>query len=61
MKDLVEKFLVKFFFFSVYSPWIRIRNRIWIRMDIFGILDSDPHKNLCGSETLLGMMMVTLS
>ena len=22
-------------------------------MDIFGILDPDPHENLCGSETLL--------
>ena len=22
-------------------------------MDMFGILDPDPHKNLCGSETLL--------
>ena len=27
-------------------PWIRIH------MDIFGILDPDPHENLCGSETL---------
>ena len=28
---------------------------VWIRihMDIFGILDPDPHKNLCRSETLL--------
>ena len=24
----------------------------WIHMDIFGILDPDPHENLCGSETL---------
>ena len=24
----------------------------WIHMDIFWILDPDPHKNLCGSETL---------
>ena len=22
-------------------------------MDIFGILDPDPHENLCGSETLI--------
>ena len=22
-------------------------------MDIFGIMDPDPHENLCGSETLL--------
>ena len=22
-------------------------------MDIFGILDPDPHENLCGSETLV--------
>ena len=28
-------------------PWIRIH------MDIFGILDPDPHENLCGSETLV--------
>ena len=45
-----EKFGRKFggvvFFFSVYPPWIRIR------MDIFWILDPDPHKNVCGSETL---------
>ena len=26
---------------------------IRIRMDIFGIQDQDPHKNLCGSKTLL--------
>ena len=26
----------------------------WIHMDIFWILDPDPHKNLCGSETLSG-------
>ena len=37
LKDLVENLLV---------------NMIWISMDIFGILDSDPQKNLCGSETL---------
>ena len=29
---------------------------VWIRihMDIFGILDQDPHENLCESETLPG-------
>ena len=31
-------------------------------MDIFGILDPDPHENLCGSETLAltGFGSVTL-
>ena len=30
-------------------------NFTWIRihMDIFGIPDPDPHRNLCGSETLV--------
>ena len=26
-------------------------------MDIFGILDPDPHENLCGSETLIKILM----
>ena len=38
-----------FLIFSNLPSWIRIR----IHMDIFGIPDPDPHKNLCGSETLL--------
>ena len=25
-------------------------------MDIFGILDPDPHENLCGSETLQNIL-----
>ena len=35
------------------SIWIRILIRIRIHMDMIGILDPDPHENLCGSETLL--------
>ena len=27
-------------------------------MDIFGILDPDPHENLCGSETLISTSVV---
>ena len=27
-------------------------------MDIFGILDPDPHENLCGSETLFSTYKV---
>ena len=46
LKDLVENFYL-FFPLQCLSTWIRIH------MDIFGILDPDPHKNLCGSETLL--------
>ena len=36
-------------FFQILPSWIRIR----IHIDIFGIPDLHPHKNLCGSETLL--------
>ena len=36
-----------FLFFQILPSWIRLR----IHMDIFGI--PDPHKNLCGSETLI--------
>ena len=27
-------------------------------MDIFGILDPDPHENLCGSETLILLLII---
>ena len=29
-------------------------------MDIFGILDPDPHENLCGSETLSSTLLLYL-
>ena len=64
LKDLVKKNLCNFSFlvFTYLDPdrsgsgsgsgsiriWIRIR----IYMDMIGILDPDPHENLCGSETL---------
>ena len=34
------------FLFKFLPTWIRIH------MDMIGILDPDPHENLCGSETL---------
>ena len=37
-----------FLFFQILPSWIRIR----IHMDIFGIPDPDPLKNLCRSKTL---------
>ena len=27
-------------------------------MDIFGILEPEPHKNLCGSETLVRIILL---
>ena len=44
-------------FYLIFTPLDPDPNKklgVWIRihMDIFGILDPDPHENLCGSETL---------
>ena len=52
MKDLVlKKFVYEYrnlFFFCVFLLGSGFR----IHVDIFGILDPDPHEILCGSETL---------
>ena len=43
LKDLVNFFCDSSLVFTSLDP---------DHMDIFGILDPDPHENLCGSETL---------
>ena len=57
LKDLVENLLVQFFFFKSLPPRIRIR----IHMDIFWILDTDPHNNRCGSATPLYVMDIDIN
>ena len=41
-------------FLPLFDPDPDKKFGVWIRihMDIFGILNPDPHENLCGSETL---------
>ena len=52
LKDLVEIFFCGPFILLSLPPRIRIRIRIQIHMEIFWILDPDPHTNRCGSATL---------
>ena len=53
LKDKAENLCVKFFLFSVYPLGSRAGIWIRIRMDIFWILDPDPHNNRCGTATLI--------